>query len=266
MEPWGDSSGVSLEPPKGFGWVIFALRLAGILIVILGLFLPLLILRLVGLKSLGQSVVRFACRATVFIMGIKFTTVGKRMKHAGAVVANHTSWLDIFTLNAAQKVYFVSKSEVVDWPVIGLLARGVGTVFIKRKRSEAARQKQIFFDRISMGDKLLFFPEGTSTDGQIVLPFKPTLFAAFFEPELAHLTWVQPVSVVYRAPENARDNFYGWWGGMGFADSLLMVLGQRKQGSVTIVFHEPLKVEDHKDRKALAKVAEEKVRSGFEFN
>ena len=67
-------------------------------------------------------------------------------------------WLDIFVLNAVQKVYFVSKSEVKKWPLIGKIANQVGTVFIRRSRIDAIKQKNIFLSRITLGDKLLFFP------------------------------------------------------------------------------------------------------------
>ena len=66
------------------------------------------------------------------------------MTAPGAIVANHSSWLDIFALNAAQRVYFVAKSEVAGWPGIGWLARATGTVFIARKGTEAKKQQEIF--------------------------------------------------------------------------------------------------------------------------
>jgi lyso-ornithine lipid O-acyltransferase len=97
------------------------------------------------------------------------------MQHKGALVANHASWLDIFTLNACDRIYFVSKSEVAGWPGIGWLARATGTVFINRQGREAQMQKLLFEARLRAGHRLLFFPEGTSTDGQRVLDFKSTL-------------------------------------------------------------------------------------------
>ena len=76
-------------------------------------------------------------------MGINQHIFGRAMTNNGAVVANHSSWLDIFTLNATQQVYFVSKSEVAAWPGIGWLARGAGTVFIKRDRQQAKLQRDM---------------------------------------------------------------------------------------------------------------------------
>ncbi|MCP4819548.1 MAG: 1-acyl-sn-glycerol-3-phosphate acyltransferase [Shimia sp.] len=207
-------------------------------------------------------ITRFVCRNAFRILGIGFSTSGVPMTHRGAVVANHSSWLDIFTLNAKKNVYFVSKAEVAKWPGIGWLARATGTVFINRDRREAAAQKKVFEDRLLAGHKLLFFPEGTSTDGQRVLPFKSTLFAAFFDARLHDEMHIQPVTVRYIAPEGEDVRFYGWWGDMDFGPHLLVTLGARKQGCVEVVYHDELVVADYPSRKALAEAAEKSVRGG----
>lgn len=206
---------------------------------------------------------RFVSRMALRCFGMGLTVEGTPMRHHGAVVANHSSWLDIFVLNAVQRVFFVSKAEVANWPGIGAMAKATGTVFINRKRSEAARQKQVFEDRLHMGHKLLFFPEGTSSDSLRVLPFKPTLFAAFFTPELRDETWIQPVTVHYRAPEGEDARFYGWWSDMDFAPSLLKVLAVRRNGAVTVKFHPPIAVAEVRDRKDMAARCERAVRHGL---
>ena len=185
------------------------------------------------------------------------------MAMKGAVVANHASWLDIFTLNAVQRIYFVAKAEVAGWAGIGWLARATGTVFINRRGREAKAHKALFEARLRAGHKLLFFPEGTSTDGLRVLPFKSTLFEAFFTHGLEHVMHIQPVSVVYRAPPAAEPRFYGWWGEMAFAPHLLKVLAARRQGTVEVVFHEPVSVDAFPGRKALAAHCEAQVRSAL---
>jgi 1-acyl-sn-glycerol-3-phosphate acyltransferase len=195
---------------------------------------------------------------------MKFRSRGELMRHRGAVVANHSSWLDIFALNARKRIYFVSKAEVAKWPGIGWLARATGTVFIERNPKKAQEQKDVFEGRLKAGHKLLFFPEGTSTDGLRVLPFKSTLFAAFFGPELRDFMHVQPVSVIFHAPKGHPDRFYGWWGDMEFGPHLLKTLGARRQGSVEVIYHKPLKVSDFTSRKALAQVSENAVRAGCE--
>ena len=245
MQAWQGIPEAELERPKGLGWLVLTFRLALIASTILTMFIPLIILRTVGKKNAGQLIVKLACMGSLFFMGIRLIKVGKPMQYAGAVVANH------------------SKAEVRKWPFIGMIARHVGTVFIRRMRSDAISQKNVFVERISQGDKLLFFPEGTSTDGRRVLPFKSSLFAAFFEKSVLEVTWIQPVTVNYVAPKFKRRNWYGWWAEMGFFASFIMILSESKQGSVELIFHEPLSVDEFSDRKELALAAEAAVFAGL---
>ncbi|WP_299961766.1 lysophospholipid acyltransferase family protein [uncultured Roseobacter sp.] len=214
-------------------------------------------------RPLTPAITVAVCRGALRIIGLSVETQGTPMATPGAVVANHASWLDIFVLNAPQRVYFVSKAEVAGWPGIGWLARATGTVFIARDRAQAAAQAALFQSRLRAGHRLLFFPEGTSSDGQRVLPFKSTLFAAFFAPGLRERLAVQPVSVRYRAPEGCGARFYGWWGDMEFGPHLLRVLAAPRQGRVTVVYHAPLAVAAAGDRKTLAAACETRVRTGF---
>jgi len=196
------------------------------------------------------------------VIGLRYVKQGKPLRRHGAVVANHVSWLDIFALGAGQAITFVSKAEVAGWPGIGHLARLVGTVFISRNPREADAQRAQLKSELDAGRKLLFFPEGTSTDGLRVLPFKSSLFAAFTD--LEEGLEIQPVSVIYTAPKGEDEaRFYGWFGDMELGGHMLQVMAQVPQGEVRVVYHRPLKVSDFPDRKALARALEDKVRSGM---
>ncbi len=251
------------------GWARALLKGAVLgLVIFCGLCL-LLLLRLVEAPVFGLHrpwtpwITQVVCRSAVVIIGMRHAVRGEQMAARGAVVANHSSWLDIFVLNARKRVYFVSKSEVAGWPGIGWLARATGTVFIDRDPREARAQQALFEERLKAGHKLLFFPEGTSTDGQRILPFKSTLYAAFFSPQLRDILQVQPVTVIYTAPEGEDPRFYGWWGDMDFGAHLLKVLAAPRQGAVEIVYHPPVRVADTANRKALAAATEAAVRSAF---
>ncbi len=248
------------------GWVLVFLRGVPLALLVFGGLIILLAIRLIERPLFGirrpitPFITQFVCRNAFRVLGIGFRTSGDLMAERGAVVANHTSWLDIFALNARKRVYFVSKAEVAKWPGIGWLARATGTVFIERDRKKAKEQTQVFETRLKAGHKLLFFPEGTSTDGLRVLPFKTTLFAAFFADELRDFMYVQPVSVVFHPPAGEPDRFYGWWGDMEFGPHLLKTLGARRQGAVELIYHAPAKVSGFENRKALAAHCEEAVR------
>ncbi len=260
-------------PPTGSlglsGWVRVVLRAVPLIILVFGGLLILLAIRLIERPVFGIArpitpyITQTVCRGAFVVLGIKFQITGEPMQGAGAVVANHSSWLDIFALNARKRIYFVSKSEVAGWPGIGWLARATGTVFIKRDRSEVSSQIDLFQSRLSAGHKLLFFPEGTSTDGLQVLPFKPALFAAFFDPALKDALQIQPVTVNYIAPDGADARFYGWWGDMDFGPHLLSTLAAKRQGCVHTIYHAPVKVAEFADRKTLAKKLEDQVRAGL---
>jgi 1-acyl-sn-glycerol-3-phosphate acyltransferase len=264
---WGEGSEPKAQRIGAMGWLRAVLRGLPLALVVFGGLLILLTIRLVekpiwGVKRpLTPWITQTVCRTAFVILGIRFSASGQQMRKIGAVVANHSSWMDIFALNAKKRVYFVSKAEVANWPGIGWLAKATGTVFINRDRREAAAQVKMFEERLDAGHKLLFFPEGTSTDSRRVLPFKSTLFAAFFTPHLREVMHVQPVTVIYRAPEGCDSRFYGWWGGMEFGPHLLKVLAQGRQGAVELVYHEPVKVSEFDSRKALAAYCEQTVRA-----
>lgn len=273
MSTWRGVEPPELEPmgPAQMMRAVFrAILVVGVVLGALGVIVPARALsRALGprggcaLKA-SQHAVSFASRNVFRIIGMGYSVTGKAMEGRGAVVANHSSWLDIFALNACQHAVFVSKDDVARWPLIGLVARAVGTLFIKRDPKEARIQQTMLEARIRAGEHLVFFPEGTSSDGLRVLPFKSTLFAAFFTPDLRELMLIQPVSVVYHAPENARPSFYGFWGHTSFAPHFLRVLGARRQGAVEITFHAPVKVADFASRKDLCAYSETQIRSGFE--
>ncbi len=254
---------------RGLGWIRVVVRGLPLLLLILSGFLVLLLVRMVERPLFGMHrpmtphITTFVCRNGLLLLGIDFTVEGVPMTHPGAVVSNHASWLDILSLNACQQVYFVSKAEVSNWPFIGCLARSTGTVFIRRDRKDAAVQKGLIEDRLAAGHRLLFFPEGTSSDGLRILPFKSTLFAAFFTSESSQSNHIQPATVTYHAPVDETDAFYGWWGEMELAPHLLQVLGTARQGRIEVILHEPLKQSEFANRKLLAKACEDAVRSGL---
>lgn len=266
------TSGDPPEPPgpRGPGWLLVLVRAVPLAVVTFGCLGLLLLVRLVERPLFGLRrpvtpwITRFVCRTAFLWLGMGYSREGRMMRMPGIVVSNHASWLDIFALNAGKRCYFVSKSEVAGWPGIGWLARATGTVFITRDRRDAAAQTTLFRDRLGAGHTLLFFPEGTSTDGRRVLPFKPTLFAALFNDGFREALQVQPVSVVYEAPPGADPRAYGWWGDMAFGPHLLATLCLRPQGRVTVVYHPPIAVADHPDRKSLAAACEAAVRAGLE--
>lgn len=263
-------NGAPPPPPRPIGpagWLRVLRRGAPILGLLAVAFPLLLILRVPERLIAGQArpvtpwITQGVCIAACFLIGLPREMRGTPLRGPGAFVANHVSWLDIFVLNASGRITFVAKSEVAGWAGIGWLARGTGTVFIARERRAAAGQAALLRARLEAGERLMIFPEGTSSDGLRVLPFRATLFAPFLNADLDPGFRVQPITLAYEAPEGEAAAFYGWWGDMAFGRSLLQVLAVRRQGRVRVTCHDPISVTEVSDRKTLAKAAEDAVRA-----
>jgi lyso-ornithine lipid O-acyltransferase len=203
---------------------------------------------------------RMVCR----ILGIRVRVLGVPPISGPILIAsNHVSWLDIVVLSAVAPLSFIAKREVNGWPFFGSLARLQRTVFVHRDRRHATgNSRDEMQERLRAGDILVLFPEGTSSDGHNVLPFKSSFFgAAEYEGVL-----VQPVSIAYSGHRNLPMNrrlrpSYAWYGDMDLAPHLWEALSTGPI-EVTVVCHPPLSLSGEMNRKALARHAEDLVRRG----
>ena len=195
---------------------------------------------------------RLVCR----ILGI---TIERRGATSDArptlFVANHTSYLDIEILGASIPGSFVSKADVDGWPLFGWLARLQRTVFIDRKRRSIRDQRDALGARLRAGDRLILFPEGTSSDGQRLLPFKSALFGAVTEAAGRDIT-VQPVSVAYLRLDGmplgrSYRPLFAWYGDMELVPHLWAMLGLGRLG-IRVTFHPAVSAAAFPSRKALA--------------
>ena len=205
----------------------------------------------------------YVCKVSLVILGFNLSVNGRPMAQRGALVSNHVSWLDIFALNSITRLYFTAKSEVSGWPVIGWLANLTGTVFVKRSRTKSKYQVEVIKHRLRMGQRIIFFPEGTSSDGTQVLSFKSTLFESFFENEVRDIVFVQPVTIFYLPNQKYDPTCYAWFDEMSFVSHFLWVLSLSKQGQIKVIFHEPLKVSDYGNRKQLTESCRNLVEKSF---
>lgn len=236
---------------------MLALTLACVLLFLLGKLLRRRVWRGVMFHF---TVARFWARAMLRLIGVRRRVVGAPIAGGGVWLANHASWADILALRTARLVNFVSKAEVRGWPGVGFIAEMAETVFIERRRSRAQEQRNVLAERLRAGQLLCLFPEGTSSDGLRVLPFKSTLLSALFDDGVADAQ-VQPVTVNWIAPPGQPPEFYGWWGSMPFEGHIWDVVCRSVGGGVELVFHPARPVADFADRKALTRWAEEAVRT-----
>jgi 1-acyl-sn-glycerol-3-phosphate acyltransferase len=233
--------------------------------------LPLMPVQWLLLKLRSPAARRFPHwyhRQVARLFGIHIRIVGEPVTGEGVLmVGNHTSWADIIIFSAATPLSFVAKTEVGSWPFFGTLARLQRTVFVERaRRSATGAVADAINRRLVDGDALLLFPEGTSHDGNSVLPFKSALLGAA-EARLAggqHVK-VQPVSVAFTGLHGmpmGRENrpLFAWYGDMEMVPHLWEALLAGPL-DVEVRFHEPLSL-DRMDRKTLAAKAQEIVQTG----
>lgn len=185
------------------------------------------------------------------------------------LVANHMSWADIVVLGATAPMVFIAKSEVAGWPLIGAAARVMKVVFVDRQRrhktsdtiNEVAR-------RLAEGHLVVLFAEGTSSDGNRVLPFRTALIgaveAACHHVGIDELT-LQPLSVTYTGMAGmpmtrTQRPRVAWYGDMDFMPHLKEFI-RRNDIDVAVNFGAPVTVHRDDDRKAVARGLETRVRS-----
>jgi lyso-ornithine lipid O-acyltransferase len=178
-------------------------------------------------------------------------------------VSNHSSWLDIPVLGGRLEACFISKDDVARWPLVSTIARLGRTVFISRHRTTIGQERDSMIGRMARGDNLVLFPEGTTSDGSRVLPFRSAFFAiAGGDP----CPLIQPVSVVYDRlgglpAGRACRPLFAWYGDMDIA-SHFWRLAQHRGLRVTVLLHPPLDPVRFANRKALAEAVWATVAEG----
>jgi 1-acyl-sn-glycerol-3-phosphate acyltransferase len=225
-----------------------------------------------ALNIIAPLFYRFICR----LVGIEITVKGEKI-HQGPTlfVTNHASWLDILILGSRLKASFIAKSEVGTWPFFGWMAKASRTVFLKRnQRSKTLDQRKILHDRIYAGDSLVLFPEGTSSDGNRILPFKSALFSVAQHPiwdgAKEHSVTVQPISIRYTKLNGLplgrqfMPNF-AWYGDMGLFPHLWRALSLGHI-CVELHIHSPVNHESFENRKALALDCRQRICETFYQN
>ncbi len=178
--------------------------------------------------------------------------VPQQALHNTMFVANHISWVDIHALNSIHSARFIAKSEIRQWPVFGFFATRVNTLFIDReKRHEAGKIVDTTRKALQAGDCVCFFPEGTTTDGTEIKPFKSSLLQAAIEAN----SEVRPFSIHYPDAKNGINTEMSYWGEMSLIESMRNVIRQR-QATVVLRFAEPIIAADY-DRRNLTLMTRE---------
>jgi len=220
------------------------------------------------------SFARFYWAGVCRLLGLRVRVIGARLKRQAAggrpivYVSNHSSWVDVPVLGGRLRACFIAKNEISRWPFISWIATLGRTVFVHRRRTTTGRERDEMRTRLAAGDNLFLFPEGTTSDGSRVLPFR----SAFFSVVEGAVTpdgkppLVQPVSVVYDRlaylpAGRATRPLFAWYGDMDIG-SHFWRLAQHRGLRATVLLHAPLDPATFPSRKALAQATWSAVSMG----
>jgi 1-acyl-sn-glycerol-3-phosphate acyltransferase len=266
-------------PPGRDGWLVarrFRATRRGA--TILALTLPSMAIQALCLALPGQAKVafpRFFWARFARTLGLDVRVVGelatKGTDRPVIFVSNHSSWIDIPVVGGVLPGAFVAKGDLARWPIVSTIARLGRTIFVSRQRGSTARERDAMQAVLARGDNLILFPEGTSSDGSRVLPFRSSFFALAEGRSNAgetspRLPLIQPVSVVYDrlnglpAGKSSRPVF-AWYGDMDIA-SHFWRMTQHLDMRVTVLLHAPLDPATFPDRKSLSQAVWQTVADG----
>ncbi len=205
------------------------------------------------------------------LMGLKVRVLGTSAQQGSqrgngrrvVYVSNHSSWLDIPVLGGTLEACFIAKAEVGAWPLVRTIARLGRTIFVSRRKSRTGLEAAAIRERLAAGDDLILFPEGTTSDGARVLPFRSSFFALA---EVENPPILQPVSVVYDRLDGlpalrSTRPLFAWYGDMEIGPHFWR-LAQHHGLRASVVLHEPVDPLACPDRKLLARALWQVVADG----
>ena len=249
------------------------LRIAIGLVVLLAVTLVLLPIQLVGLRfnlKVRRYIPRLWHRVACRVLGLKVRVHGTLERSRPLLIAaNHASWKDIMVLGSIADVVYIAKSEVRGWPVFGVLARLQATIFVEREqRQKTGDQVDEIAKRLTGGEIVVLFPEGTTSDGNQLLEIKTSLFgaAASAVPHAPDgVVFIQPVSIAYTGVHGmAMGRFHrplaAWPGDIELLPHLIGVV---REGAVDVDvdFGERVEYSRASNRKQVSRTVEARIRA-----
>ncbi len=227
--------------------------------VLLGLIATLVVYPMLSVGR-RQTIRRAWSRVLLAIVGVRLEPIGQPIAEGSLLIANHVSWLDIFVINAIAPSAFISKAEVRQWPLIGLLSARNETVFLMRgSRGHAQLVGKEIAAILNAGRNAALFPEGTTTDGRQVLHFHSALLQPAIDAERS----IQPIAITYCDTSGVRSLAPAYDGDISLMQCLNNIIGSR--GLVArLHIGQPIASDSGKHRKQLAEEARSFIRQHVE--
>ena len=187
------------------------------------------------------------------MLGVQLRAPAGELPARSLIVSNHVSVLDVFVITAITQAHFVCKDDVRKWPGVGWLIAVTGTIFISRNsRADAARTAKTLTDTLLNDERVVFFPEGTTTDGTLLLPFS----AALFDPASKAQACVIPMAVRYLDLQGQVSLAPAYDGDITFMECLLAIV--RAPGIIAELQVLPA-IPTGLDRREYAAISHEKI-------
>ena len=226
------------------------------------LVIPLCLCILVSSKKYQEKIIKFWCKQLLSIFEIKVKLEGMEVyllnQKKYLIVANHISWLDIIVIQSIKPSIFVAKSDVASWPLFGWVAHMTGTIFIKRDKVSDIKKALKKMKRRLIKRCVCIFPEGTSTNGRYVLPFKSNLFQSSIDTQKAIL----PICLRYEE-HNIYSDKVAFVDDMSLIDSIMQI---KKENNIEVIVDVLQPIRPRGNRKELASYTHEIIQKNLSQN
>jgi len=226
------------------------------------LVVPLCLLIFISTKNQQERIIRFWCKRLLSIFEISVEVTGLESNLVNQkkylMVANHISWMDIIVIQSIKPCIFVAKSDVASWPLFGWVAQMTGTIFIKRDKISDIKKALKKMKRRLIKRSVCIFPEGTSTNGRYLLPFKSNLFQSSIDTQKSIL----PLCLRYEQ-KNIYTDKTAFVDDMSLLDSIIKIK-QEKDIRVVVEILQPIR--PRYNRKELASYTQEIIRNNLSQN
>ena len=226
------------------------------------LVVPLCLLIFISTKNQQERIIRFWCKRLLSIFEISVEVTGLESNLVNQkkylMVANHISWMDIIVIQSIKPCIFVAKSDVASWPLFGWVAQMTGTIFIKREKISDIKKALKKMKRRLIKRSVCIFPEGTSTNGRYLLPFKSNLFQSSIDTQKSIL----PLCLRYEQ-KNIYTDKTAFVDDMSLLGSIIKIK-QEKDIRVVVEILQPIR--PRYNRKELASYTQEIIRNNLSQN
>ena len=253
-----------LSPLTLFELLIAVSKLLIFLFFTIGVLILLIPMFVLGLNHQKLPIFKLWAKVALSMCSLKVVVSGSPIQ-TGLIISNHISWIDILAILSIRTGSFVSKSEVKKWFLVGSLAELANTIFIERNPRKIKKQIKVLGKSLTDSGLIILFPEGTSSDGQRLLPFRSGLFESLYHniDELSYKVKVQSLTIYYKVEHDLDEDFFAWYHSRTLLGHILRVLANVHKSKIYLTFDQAQDISKFKNRKKLSKFMFDNISKNF---